>query len=79
MSLASIGAELDLATARRPGTFVYRIHGSIYRRLGAVSGIDGAMPKSAQIFLFDTEAATDVRLSPLEASPCGPRFLRYTS
>ena len=59
MSPASIGADLGRAS---PGPSVRRIRGSMYRRIGPAEGIDGAMPKFAKIYLFDTEAA-DVRIS----------------
>ena len=62
MSRASVGKDLDLEMARRPGRYVCRIHGSIYRRIGAVAGNDGTVPMFAQIYLFDTEAATDVKM-----------------
>ena len=63
MSFASIGAQLDLDMARRPGSYVYRIHGSVYHRIGPLAGAEGEVPKYAQIYLFDTDAATDVRMS----------------
>ena len=58
---ASVGAELDLETLRIPGFYAYRIHGAMCRGNGSVSAINGFLPKFAQIYLFDTEAAADVR------------------
>ena len=62
MSFASVGGDLDIEMIRRPGCYVYRIHGPIYHRIGSVAGNAGALPKFGKIYLFDTEAATDVMM-----------------
>ena len=61
-SFASVGADLDLETLRRPGSYVYRIRGAMYRRIGSVSANDGVVRKFAKIYLFGTEAAEDFRI-----------------
>ena len=63
LSSASVGSHCDIPTMNRPGSFVYRIRGSIYRTIGTVENKEGAEPKYSRIYLFDTEAATTVRES----------------
>ena len=60
LSFASIGADVDAGAVGR-GSYVYRIRGTMYHRFGSIEPEDGAAPRYAQIYLFDTEEATEFR------------------
>ena len=63
LSFASFGASVDERLIGKKGNYCFRIHGSIYHFIGSVLPEDKIQPKFAQIYIYDTDFQTDVRLN----------------
>ncbi|KAI2494963.1 hypothetical protein MHU86_19564 [Fragilaria crotonensis] len=63
LSFASIGANVDDALIDRScGIYTFRIHGSMYHRLGSLLPEPGQHPAFAQLYFYDTNHEVDNRL-----------------
>jgi hypothetical protein len=63
LSFASIGANADAALIEHTdGIYTFRIHGSMYHRLGSLLPQPGEQPGFAQLYFYDTDHEVDNRL-----------------
>lgn len=60
LAFASLGVNEDVLPSKGPYTF--RIHGSVYHRIGHVFPEVGEQPKFSQIYIYDTENETNNRI-----------------
>ena len=60
LAFASLGVSEDVLPSKGPYTF--RIHGSIYHRIGHVFPEEGEQPKFSQIYIYDTENEINNRI-----------------
>lgn len=75
LAMASVGAQV--VPPGRRGPFCYRIHDQIYHRIGALHPEPGKARRFGQIYMLDTELATDVRLQ--RNRQCHPDTMRILS
>ncbi|GAU19177.1 hypothetical protein TSUD_198580 [Trifolium subterraneum] len=66
-AFTSMGAKIDRAVNFRPGSYVYKISGQNYHRIGGLIPSDGKPPKFAQLYVYDTENEIHNRLSSLKS------------
>ena len=57
LAMASMTATLD--TPLGGGPYCFRVHGQVYHSTGPLRSLDGQPPVFAQIYIFDTETATN--------------------
>ena len=63
LSFTSLGVNLDERYANNNiGQFTFRIHGSIYHRIGSLFPNKNEIPKFAQLYVFDTDYELDNRM-----------------
>ena len=63
LSFASIGANVDTGLIERTdGIYTFRIHGTMYHRLGSLLPEPGEQPGFAQLYFYDTDHKVDHRL-----------------
>ena len=63
LSFASIGANVDERLIERTGgIYTYRIHGSMYHRLGSLLPETGQQPAFVQLYFYDTSHEVDNRM-----------------
>jgi hypothetical protein len=63
LSFASIGANVDAGLIERTdGIYTFRIHGTMYHRLGSLLPQPGEQPGFAQLYFYDTDHEVDNRL-----------------
>lgn len=56
LSFVSMGVNLDSSVQNsRGGAYAFRIHGSIYHRIGSLLPSENAAPSFAQIYVYDAE------------------------
>lgn len=60
LAFASLGVNEDVLPSKGPYTF--RIHGSVYHRIGHVFPEVGEQPKFSQIYIYNTENETNNRI-----------------
>lgn len=59
-SFTSMGANIDQSVANvRAGVYTFRIHGSIYHRIGSLRPPDNQPARFAQIYFYDAREATE--------------------
>lgn len=62
LSFTSMGVKLDESVAnRRGGSYNFRIHGSVYHRIGSLLPGNGSTPSFAQIYIFDASRELENR------------------
>ena len=54
LAFASLGAQLDELTSHH-NVYNFKIHGSVYHKIGSLLPSDNESPKFAQIYFHDTE------------------------
>jgi hypothetical protein len=55
LGFTSLGCQLDMSVANsRGGAYCFRIHGSLYHRIGSFNPVEGDSPKFAQIYFHDS-------------------------
>lgn len=55
LGFTSLGCNLDQSVANlRGGSYCFRIHGTIYHRIGSLNPSEGETPKFAQIYIHDS-------------------------
>lgn len=59
MSFASMGANIEEPPGR--GSYVFRIHGQTYHKTSHLEPVDGVPAQYAQLYVLDTDEATDIR------------------
>ncbi len=63
LSFTSLGVELDEKYSNnRTGTYTFRIHGSVFHRIGSLFPTNNSKPKFQQILFHDTDNELDNRL-----------------
>ena len=63
LSFTSLGVELDEKYSNnRTGTYTFRIHGSVFHRIGSLFPTNNSKPKFKQILFHDTDNELDNRL-----------------
>lgn len=65
-AFTSMGAKIDSTVNLRPGTYVYRISGQNYHRIGGLIPEEGEPPKFAQLYVHDTQNEVEHRLCSLK-------------
>ena len=61
LSFTSLGVELDQSVNNsRHGAYCFRIHGSLYHRIGSLLPEEGEQPKFAQIYIYDSDLDTQL-------------------
>ncbi|XVF71905.1 hypothetical protein PTKIN_Ptkin12aG0077500 [Pterospermum kingtungense] len=59
----SIGGKINDEINRRPGPYVFRLCGQNHHKIGSLLPIDGASPKFAQLYIYDTANELSNRMS----------------
>ena len=63
LAFTSMGVNLDKNYANNlKGMYTFRIHGSIYHRIGSLTPSLNSTPKFAQLYIYDTDHEIDNRL-----------------
>ncbi|VDP34758.1 unnamed protein product [Heligmosomoides polygyrus] len=75
LTMASIGAQID--TVGGSGPYCYRIHGQIYHRIGPLYPSQENQRQYGQIYILDTEAAVQKKLSDVRNADCSPHIMRF--
>ena len=60
-AFTSLGVKQDHAINHGAGPYVFRIHGGLYHRAGALLPVPGEQPSYAQLYVHDPRAAADQR------------------
>jgi len=68
MAMASVGAKMPQQS--KNGPYVFRIQGQIYHRISATQPEDGRSPSYGQLYILDSDAATNARISNPANSKC---------
>ncbi|KIJ09644.1 hypothetical protein PAXINDRAFT_87199, partial [Paxillus involutus ATCC 200175] len=62
LAFTSLGVGVDERMTHRSGTSSFRIHGGLHHLMGSLLPPDGQDPCYAQLYIYDTEEATEIRL-----------------
>ncbi|XP_021761438.1 uncharacterized protein LOC110726294 [Chenopodium quinoa] len=79
LAFTSMGGRIDNTVNDGRGPYVYSISGSNYHRIGTLLPEPGTGPKSAQLYIYDTDNETSIRLHYMggtEASSLDPKILQ---
>lgn len=76
-AMASMGAQLDVPRGRGP--YCFKIHGQVYHFAGPLHPDPGQRPAFGQIYILDTDQATDERLGNPANADCDPAVMAELS
>ncbi|KIJ08826.1 hypothetical protein PAXINDRAFT_41049, partial [Paxillus involutus ATCC 200175] len=62
LAFTSLGVGVDERMTHRSGTSSFRIHGGLHHLMGSLLPPDGQDPCYAQLYIYDAEEATEIRL-----------------
>ncbi|MCO5599595.1 hypothetical protein L7F22_053701 [Adiantum nelumboides] len=66
MAFASLGANIDNSLMGTSGAYCFRVHGSLYHRVGSLVPHNAGPPKFAQMYVYDTDHEVQNRMNALE-------------
>ncbi|MCO5577386.1 hypothetical protein L7F22_031218 [Adiantum nelumboides] len=66
MAFASLGANIDNSLMGMSGAYCFRVHGSLYHRVGSLVLHDSGPPKFAQMYVYDTYHEVQNQMNALE-------------
>ncbi|KAI3720341.1 hypothetical protein L6452_21257 [Arctium lappa] len=65
-AFTSLGARIDSSINRGKGSYVYRVSGQNYHRIGSLLPERGKKPQFAQLYIYDTENEIANRLGVIQ-------------
>ena len=74
-SFTSLGCNQNLLPGYNP---IFKIQGKIYHRIGSLLPQEGAVPKYAQVYIFDTENELQIRLNNQDSNLDKEILKKYT-
>jgi hypothetical protein len=64
LAMTSLGCQQDHAINRAgAGPYVFKVQGSLYHETGSLMGRQGITPKYAQLYIYDSQEALDLRMN----------------
>ncbi|KIK33381.1 hypothetical protein CY34DRAFT_99690, partial [Suillus luteus UH-Slu-Lm8-n1] len=61
LAFTSVGVNIEDRALQGPGPNTFRIHGSLHHLMGSLIPPDGVQPSYAQLYIYDSDEATDIR------------------
>lgn len=67
-AFTSLGAKIDYSVLKGRGPYTFRMHGQNYHRIGSLIPEEGAKPRYAQLYIYDTENEIANRIASMQAT-----------
>ncbi|XP_074314363.1 uncharacterized protein LOC141649576 [Silene latifolia] len=75
-SFTSMGGKIDNSVNQGRWPYTFRLHGQNYHRIGSLLPEEGSSPKSAQLYIYDTDHEVENRMSHFRQNPLNEAIVK---